>query len=79
MRTREFPMGLPELSVADQRRVEVGNRTLYATVYLVHAGLRVGLPMLLENPCTSRLWSAPKLQRTYRHGYDVIFDQCQFG
>ena len=35
MRTKLYPMGLPNLSPADQHRVTIGNRTLLATLQII--------------------------------------------
>jgi len=79
MRSDAYPMGLPNLSPADQHRVLIGNRTLIASTQLIRLGLQFGLPMLIENPCTSRLWKAPKLLRLTADSDLCIFDQCQYG
>ena len=70
--------GLPGLSVADQRRVELGNKTAIwcAEIFLMAAN--AGIPVVIENPLNSRLWISPPFRKLCQHFPQFVFDQCQY-
>jgi len=74
-------MGLPGLSAVDAARVTLGNRTMAQSARVIRTARKHGVPVVLENPFTSRLFLAPPVRRL-ASGPDFhrwCFDQCQFG
>eukprot|EP00972_Heterocapsa_arctica_P023541 3468919-Heterocapsa_arctica.AAC.1 len=59
LRSRDCPMGLPNLSEKDQERVRVGNLLLKVSCGFMRLGRRMMIPCTLENPHTSRAWITP--------------------
>ena len=59
LRSDEFPWGLPKLSVLDQRKVDTGNALARFASSVFQACLRQGIPCIIENPHTSRIWKLP--------------------
>ena len=74
-------MGLPDLSVADQARVRLGNQTMLHTAATIRLAASLGLPVLLENPVSSHLLHVKPSARLTKHKCfaRVVLDQCQFG
>jgi hypothetical protein len=81
IRSREFIYGLPDLSPADQGRIEVGNRTMLQSADFIRKCIDCRVPCILENSVASLLWSAPPLAklRTHADYSEVSVDQCAFG
>jgi hypothetical protein len=79
LRSKERIWGLPGLSAADERRVQAGNATaIWAAKFFAEAARR-GVPVALENPASSRLWSCPPiLALLERYGSELVH-QCQHG
>lgn len=73
--------GLKGLGPKDSEKVRVHNLLFFETMTLMRLLIRRGLPVLLENPATSRLWLCPQLQRLIRlRGGEVCkVDYCQYG
>ena len=69
---------LPGLPVADQRRVELGDKTAIwcAEIFLVAAN--AGIPVVIENPLNSRLWISPPFRKLCQRFPQFVFDQCQY-
>ena len=61
IRTRDFAMGLPPemLSERQQQQVKDGNESIFATVRMIREFDQLGLPWMIENPLSSRLWLTP--------------------
>jgi len=78
-RNQEFIFGLKDLSVADQHRVDVGNKSLRFSLQIIRVCIRMRIICCLENPLTSWMWSAPPLQLLSLKGHLSITDYCQFG
>ena len=77
----EYLMGLPNLSQKDQDKVLLGNRLMRFTATVFRICMKMGIPVALENPHTSRLWLAPPIKHLLAHklmdyGYT---DYCQDG
>ena len=81
LRDASFPWGLPRLSARAEARVQEGNRTAFAALYYFRLCMRLSIPVCLEHPFRSWLWSCPEVQALLvRKGVEsVIVDQCQFG
>jgi hypothetical protein len=80
-RSRQFPMGKPGLSEADQTRVVLGNRLMFVTVRLARALCARGISWTLEQPQTSRMWICNAVQKLLKqhscHTVDTVF--CAWG
>ena len=81
LRSAAFPMGLPGLTAAEQARVDQGNATLALTCLFIELAIQFKLPFVLENPLSSQIWSAPRLQRlmSHRSCEVVTLHMCQYG
>ena len=57
-------MGLPPemLSERQQQQVKDGNETMFATVRMIREFDKLGLPWMIENPLSSRLWLTPAIK-----------------
>lgn len=75
----EYLWGLPNLSKADQRKVQQGNQLLMATYNIIQYCIKHNIPWALENPWTSRAWLTSPLQELLRSGQLQRVDFCQFG
>ena len=55
-------MGLPSLTDSrDIKKVHNANRLLVTTIELMETAILLGIPVLLENPLSSRLWKCPSI------------------
>ena len=81
MRSNEYPKGLAELSVKDNRKVLEGNELARFSIAIFHDCRRRNMPAAIENPHSSRLWCLPSYQhaRTIRHVNFDWTDFCQDG
>ena len=73
-------MGMPNLSVTDQAKVDVGNLLMEVSASLFESCLAHRVPCALENPHSSRLWQATRIRdllssAAVRSGY---LDFCQY-
>ena len=76
----EFILGLPNLSEKDQVKVDDGNDSLVFLCTLIDLCLKHNTMIVVENPCTSRLWIAPALvSRILRCASSQNIDYCAFG
>ena len=71
-------MGLPNLTQKDCERVRLGNLQAAWLVRLIKKCVRASVPIVVENPASSRLWIyldkfAPLATA------NVVFNQCMFG
>ena len=80
LRSALHVLGLPGLPPQGQARVECGNRTMRHTAAAVRMAIRHGVPAMLENPNTSRLFKAPDISRLSRSASFCrrVLDQCQY-
>ena len=77
----EFLFGLPGLSAKDVARVAGGNLLLHNILLIIHTALEMSMPVVLENPMTSRVWLIPAL-REVAAKHDAVWaraDYCQYG
>ena len=80
-------MGLSGLGEKDAAKVLDGNRLLWVTIRLCKAAAAAGIPWIIENPRTSRVWLAPAMKKLMRVRFSsslappsfVHLDFCQFG
>ena len=83
IRTRDSPMGLPHAQLSEKQiqQLKDGNETMYATLRMIREFDRLGLPFIVENPQSSRLWLTPGFQALIAQDNVelVIFHMCQFG
>ena len=81
LRSRECIMGIPGLPPRDVAKIELGNATMMHTARTVRQCLAFGVPAVLENPASSRLFHAPPLAALIRRPtcQQVVLDLCQFG
>ena len=72
--------GLNGLSLKDQERVKIGNRLARRVIHILKLCKKHGVPIIIENPLTSRLWILPPLLALISScTSDVTFDHCQYG
>ena len=83
VRSREKPWGFPasEMTPADAEAVELGNRLARVALSLFRFFLKLGVPVILEHPLTSRLWHTAEVCDLSHHKNVslVELDQCQYG
>ena len=78
-RSKEFIMGKPNLSEADCRRVDIGNRTMDFSARLISFCRRFNTPVVLENPWNDYLWLAAPIARQVSGQNATVVDFCQYG
>jgi hypothetical protein len=71
--------GLPGLSPADTERVSNGNRQARWATKLFLKAAKLGIPIVIENPASSRLWELPALQALLVRFHSVTVHYCAFG
>ncbi len=73
--------GLPFLSPRDLDKVKLGNCLMRFSARVFRLCLNLQIPIILENPHTSRLWLAPPIRHLLQHGkVDACYtDYCQEG
>eukprot|EP00913_Durusdinium_trenchii_P008689 g8162.t1 len=81
LRSPQCPMGLPDLSEANQGILFLGNMFACRSVELAMAVFSTGGDFSIENPLLSLLWATPLLVELARLArcFDVDFDQCVYG
>ena len=73
-------MGGDGLSLSDQKKVLEGNRLVATICSYIKSCIKYNVPVVVENPVSSRLWIYPPLARLLVSATsDVSFDHCQFG
>ena len=71
-------MGLPGLSPKDRHRVALGNRQARWLVDIIRVCRRLCVPIVVENPASSRLWLY--LGRLLgKPSSDTVFNHCRYG
>ena len=82
-RTKHFPLGLPQEQLSEKqiKQVKDGNETMYATLRMIREFDRLGLPWMVENPLSSRLWLTPGFKALMKQdNVDFVsLHMCQFG
>ena len=73
--------GLHELSAKDKARVEEANVLLAHTISLIKTAYNKGIPILMENPKSSRIWLMPNMiQLLGGTDHEIVHvDYCQYG
>ena len=72
--------GLPDLSEKDQQRVLIGNRLANEMCVLIKLCIRCKVPVVIENPSSSRLFLFPALRKLMGScSGNIVFHQCQYG
>ena len=72
--------GLPNLSPSDQKKVDVGNALLLATIDLAEYCVEHNVPFAAENPASSRAWLVKNWQPLFDRGASFAYvDYCQYG
>lgn len=73
-------LGLPNRSLADQKRVQIGNRLVRWLARLIKHCLVCKVPCFVENPASSRIWICPALQPLLaKCETGFVLRACQFG
>ena len=81
IRTRLEPWGVSgEVSPKDAERLEVGNSTARSAIVIAKAFHKKGLPWIIENPHSSKIWwLPPMLELASLSGVEaVVTDFCMF-
>ena len=80
LRSASHLEGLPDLRPADQQKVLLGNQTRDFTAWLVQLCVSCGVPVIVENPIGSRIWSSALFQRlrALPTHEETIVDMCGF-
>lgn len=73
-----FLMGLPGLSSKDRQRVALGNRQARWLVGIIRLCRRWAVPVVVENPASSRLWLYLRRRLGEPH-CDTVFCHCRYG
>lgn len=82
IRDRNHPWGLPNISsIKDQEKVRVGNQCLRSTLRIIGWLDKMGVPWVLENPHSSKMWFVEELitLQNSPHTHVIVTDFCQFG
>ena len=81
VRSRASPWGLEGLGAAARERVEAGNRCLRACLRVCRACDKARVPLILENPHSSKMFYVPELVRLGEgpRKYHAVCDQCAYG
>jgi hypothetical protein len=73
-----YLMGLPGLSPKDRHRVALGNRQARWLVEIIRVCRRFSVPVVVENPASSRLWLYLS-RRLGTPSSDTVFNHCRYG
>ena len=76
----KFLWGFDHLGEKDMARIQEANRLVKNSCRIIREAIKLGIPWVVENPKTSRLWLIPQMQRFVGQGAsqnEVHF--CQFG
>ncbi len=79
LRSRAHPMGKPHLSDADLAKVQLHNRLLQFSIRVVKYCKRANIPLSLENPNSSKIWSNPLLAPLSKDAHRCVLDFCSMG
>lgn len=79
VRSQLKPWGLDELSSTDRWKVRTGNRCLRTCLQIVKWSALFGIPVCLEIPQTSYMWSVPPLRKLIQQACVLDIHQCYFG
>ena len=81
IRNNQFIYGVPDLNISNQQKVDTGNTQMKNSAHLIRMCVVSGTPVMLENPVTSLMWSAPPVCALLRLKccQSTTFDMCGFG
>ena len=81
IRSDSYPMGLPWTRGRDRAKLITGNQLFFFTMRIVCICLCLKIPVVLENPMSSRCWITPILQQLLHWNMLQVndLDFCQFG
>ena len=81
VRTRKYPLGVPNLCGRHLRAVHFGNATMIFSANIIERCVRAAVPCLLENPHASKLFQAKPIAqlRTLSCCQEFVSDYCQYG
>lgn len=81
LRSRAHPRGLPNLADKEANLVKEGNSLADFSIRVAAAAALRGIPVVLEQPLTSRLWLTPQMKKLVRDTQSSLIDldQCAFG
>jgi hypothetical protein len=72
--------GFSNMSSKDTERIRLGNKSALWCCKTIRHAIRFNVPIVIENPATSRLWLFPPLRRLIlKSQSDIFCDHCQFG
>ena len=76
----EFLDGFDNMSAKDHAKVLEANRLLRLMVWLARVAIKMGLPVSIESPSTSRLWLTHEIQSLTKSSNGVMcqVDYCAF-
>ena len=78
IRTKQFPMGIPNPQPQDVKKIQDGNSMLRLTIVIIKMCRRLKIPVMMENPRRSRIWWTPSLRPLVERSVPVHVDYCQF-
>ena len=79
LRSREHPLGPPDLKPADALKVQSANKLLRWVASWIRKLLVADVAVTLGNPHTSRVWLVSLMERLLRKGSRIWFHFCAFG
>ena len=81
VRSNDFILGIPGISVADTLKVRIGNQQAKYTSQIIQTCIHNHIPCMLENPQTSMLWAYPALAQLCNLdvGQEHVLHQCCYG
>ena len=81
IRSRAFPWGIAGVPPHEVEKLEVGNACILAALKIIKALDRHGVPWVLENPHSSKMWYLPPLVDLQNscHTTTIVTDFCQWG
>ena len=81
LRSKDHPAGLPNLSAAENKKVEVGNLISRRAARLASLAVKHNVLGLEENPSQSFLWvlHGREERASNKHFHQQVFEQCMFG
>ena len=78
LRSLEFPLGKPGLSAANKHKVHNGNACLSFSCNLIRECRRLNVPVIMENPRTSYIWTGKTRKRLLQFAQMYTTHYCMF-
>ena len=82
MRSKAYPLGLPNAHESMRRKIDEGNLHASFTATLAREFVALQLPLWIENPHGSYLWDTPAWQEVLGEKWREacwVLDFCAFG